>query len=156
MLKAEIAALKHFSETKVTEVNTAGALQEENKRLKSKLAKLMKQFDVLASEVKRDPPSSSRPSSVSLPVPATSKSSKSSSEVSSSSSKPMRGEHPGHVPSIGQSEAGSVSRKRKTPSPQPPAGVRWSEKEDPALGSTPKVGLRSEVQRHLQFKPRVL
>lgn len=139
VLKAEIAALKHSSETKVTEVNTVGALQEENKRLKSSLAKLMKQCDGLTSEITRDPPSSSRPSSVSLPVPATSKS---SSEVSSSPSKPprpMRGEHPGHVTSFGQSEASSVSRKRKTPSPQPPAGVRWSEKEDPALGSTPKI-----------------
>ena len=129
-LKAEIAALKNSSETK-----------------KSRLANLMKQCDVLKSEITRDPPSSSssRPSSVSLPVPATSKSSKSSSEVSSSSSKPprpMRGENVGHVTRLGQSEAGSVSRKRKTPSPQPPVGVRCPEKEDPALGSTPKVGSR--------------
>ena len=64
-----------------------------------------------------------------------------SSYGSISSSRPMRGENPGQVTSLGQSEAAG-SRKRKTPSPQPPPSF-WKKEEDiSALGLTPKVGPR--------------
>jgi len=134
-LRAEVAALKQASEAKTE------ALQKENRRLKGKLVQLMKQCETLTSEITKDPSlSSSKPSSVSLPVPATTKassSSKSSSEVSSSSSRPMRGEN---VTSLGQSEAAG-SRKRKTPSPQPPPSFRKKKEEEDitALGLTPKM-----------------
>ena len=123
-LRAEVAALKQASEAK------AEALQ------KGKLAQLMKQCDTLTSEITKDQTSSLRPSSVSLPVPA---SSKSSSDGSISSSRPMRGDNPGHVTSLGQSEAAG-SRKRKTPSSQPPPSFWKKEQDISALGITPKVG----------------
>ena len=148
-LKAEIEALKHSSETKLKEKDTETSaeiskLQESNKEMKNRLLKLMKQFDVLSSEITRDPvsspvpsSSSSRPSSVSLHVP-TSSSSK-SLERSSKLSRPMRGENIGEVTSVDQSVLSSGYRKRKTPSPTPPDVKAKGDVPQPVLGSTPKV-----------------
>ena len=147
-LKAEIEALKHSSETKLKEKDTETSaeiskLQESNKEMKNKLVKLMKQFDVLSSEITRDPvsspvpsSSSSRPSSVSLPVPT---SSSKSLERSSKLSRPMRGENIGEVTSVDQSVLSSGARKRKTPSPTPTDVKAKGDVPHPVLGSTPKV-----------------
>ena len=131
--EAEVAALKQASEGK------AKTLQKENRRLKGKLAQLMTQCETLSSEITKYQTSSS----VSLPVPS---SSKSLSDGSISfSSRPMRGDNPSLVTSLGQSEAAG-SRKRKTPSPLPPPSF-WKKEEDvSALGLTPKVGTRELVK----------
>ena len=140
-LKEEIEALKHSSETKLKEKDTETSaeiskLQESNKEMRNRLAKLMRQFEVTRCPVSSPglSSSSSRPSSVSLPVP-TSSSSK-SLERSSKLSRPMRGENIGEVTSVDQSVLSSGSRKRKTPSPDVKAkgDDPW-----PVLGSTTKV-----------------